>query len=65
MVMVMMVVVMRVDHNHQLRLRGKRHREAGDEDQSKQILFHAPDDDPPHGSLLSRFDLSAKARLCE
>jgi hypothetical protein len=39
MVMVMMVV-MGVDYHHDLRLRSKRHREAGDENQSEQILFH-------------------------
>jgi hypothetical protein len=63
--MVMVMVMMGVNYHHDLRLRRKRHREAGDENQSKQILFHTPDDDPPRSPLLSCFDLSAKARLCE
>jgi hypothetical protein len=63
-VMVVVVMMMGVYYHH-LRLRRKRHREAGDENQSKQILFHTPDVDPQGGSLLSRFDLFAKARLYE
>jgi hypothetical protein len=39
-VVMVMVVMMGVYYHHDLRLRRKRHREAGNENQSKQILFH-------------------------
>ena len=39
-VMVMVMMVMGMYYHHDLRLRSKRHREAGNENQSKQIFFH-------------------------